>query len=118
MSFFMNAAHAAGDASGAAAAPAGGGMSTMLLFAVIFGLFYMLIIRPQQKRAKTHRNMISSIQQGDEVITNGGIIGKVVSLDENYISVEIAEHVTIRLQKSYVSASLPKGTAKAAEKSK
>ncbi len=116
MSFFINSAMAAD--SGAAAAAPGGGMGTMFLFAIIFLLFYMLIIRPQNKRAKTHKNMIGSLAVGDEVVTNGGIIGKIVKIDDSYLSIDIADNVVIRLQKSYIAASLPKGTTKAIETSK
>lgn len=115
MSFFINSAMAA-DAGGSAIA--GGGMGTMFLFAIIFLLFYMLIIRPQNKRAKTHKNMVDTLTVGDEVVTNGGIIGKIAKLDDTYLSVEIADKVVIRLQKSFISASLPKGTTKAIETSK
>ena len=112
----MNAAYAA-DGAAPAQAP-GGGMGTMFLFAVIFLLFYLLIIRPQNKRAKTHKTMIDSLAVGDEVVTNGGMIGKIVKLDDNYLSIEIADKVVIRLQKSYITSSLPKGTTKAIETSK
>ena len=112
MSFFISAAHAAEQTAGEAAAK-GGGLSTMLLFAVIFLLFYMLMIRPQNKRAKAHRTMVQGLNKGDEVITSGGILGTITSVDDDYLSVEIANNVPIRLQKACVTASLPKGTCKA-----
>lgn len=111
MSFFITAAHAAEQAD--AAAPKGGGLSTMLLFGVIFLLFYMLIIRPQNKRSKEHRTLVQNLSQGDEVITSGGILGTITSVTDDYLNVEIAENVTVRMQKSYVTASLPKGTCDA-----
>jgi preprotein translocase subunit YajC len=114
MNFLMNAAYAA-DQAASGFASKGSGMSTLLLFGGIFLLFYVLIIRPQNKRSKDHRKMISALSAGDEVITTGGILGKILSINDNYISVEIAPNMAVRLQKSYVTTSLPKGTYTAIE---
>jgi len=114
MSFFINAAYAVQEASQAASetvAPVkGSGLSTLFLFAVIFLLFYMLIIRPQHKRSKEHRNMVKNLGIGDEVITSGGILGKIVATDDSYFNIEIADNIVIKLQKTYITSSLPKGT--------
>lgn len=98
----------------AADAPAGGGLPGLDLFIIIaFALiFYFLIWRPQSKRAKEHRELISSLEKGDEVITNGGILGKIKKVEEQYLVVEVAENVELRLQKGAVTAALPKGTIK------
>lgn len=101
-------AHAAGAQPGAF-----GGMS--LLFPILLiGVMYFLMIRPQMKRAKEHKAMVEKLSRGDEVITNGGIAGTIVDLGDNFISVEIADNVRIRLQKGAVANVLPKGTLKSA----
>lgn len=109
MSFFISDAIAAG-----AAAPAGQseGTFSMIMIVAIFVLFYFMLIRPQNKRAKEHRELISNLKKGDEIITSGGILAKVVSLDEQYIKVSLAEGVEINLQRAAVSSVLPKGTLK------
>ena len=82
------------------------------MIAAIFVLFYFMLIRPQNKRAKEHRELVGKLKKGDEIITSGGILAKVSSLDEQYIKVSVAEGVEINLQRSAVSAVLPKGTIK------
>lgn len=76
----------------------------------MFVLFYLILWRPQSKRAKEHRELIAGISKGDEVMTSGGVMGKVTRLTDDYIAVEIAKGVEIKLQKSSVAAALPKGT--------
>ena len=78
-----------------------------------FGLiFYFLMWRPQSKRTKEHKNLVSGLSKGDEVITNGGIAGKISKVTDDFIRVEVAEGVEIKVQKIAISASLPKGTLK------
>lgn len=91
----------------------GSGMSSILLLVAFFAIFYFLLIRPQMKRNKDLRKMISELTKGDEVVTNGGIIGKIVRLGDNYTEVEIAEGVVIKVQKNAVAGVLPKGAVKA-----
>lgn len=79
---------------------------------VIFVLFYFMLIRPQMKRAKEQRNMLAAIQKGDEVVTTGGELGKVVKVSENYIGLEIADNVVVHVQKQAIQSLLPKGTIK------
>ncbi|TQV76836.1 preprotein translocase subunit YajC [Aliikangiella marina] len=104
--------------SNAMAAPAGGaaagsGMSTLIMM-VLFGVvFYFLLIRPQSKRAKEHKSMIESIQKGDEVVTSGGILGKVNKITDNFIVLTVANNVDMKFQKHSITATLPKGTIKA-----
>ncbi|MDF1678396.1 MAG: preprotein translocase subunit YajC [Legionellaceae bacterium] len=110
MSFFISDAMAdAADAAGAAA-PQGDGTFSLVMIGVIFVLFYFMLIRPQNKRAKEHRELINKIEKGDEIATASGILGRVVQLDEQYLKVAIAEGTEIMLQRSAVSAVLPKGT--------
>jgi len=76
----------------------------------MFVLFYFILWRPQSKRAKEHKELIGGISKGDEVMTSGGILGKVTSVTEDYMGMQIAEGVEIKVQKSSVAAALPKGT--------
>lgn len=78
----------------------GGGLMTFLPLILIFVVFYFLLIRPQQKKAKEHRNMVDNVRRGDEVVTGGGIVGKVTKVkDDNHIQIEIAEGVRINVVK-------------------
>lgn len=79
---------------------------------VIFILFWFMLIRPQMKQAKEQRNMIAALQKGDEVITAGGITGKITKVDESFIGLEIANGVVISVQKQSIQTLLPKGTIK------
>ncbi len=114
MSFFISDAFAE-------AAPAGQGgdpLSSLIFFGGFILIFYFILIRPQQKRAKEHRNLIAALSKGDEVVTNGGLLGKVTNVGDTYISVELADNVVVRLQKQAVASVLPKGSLKATEKEK
>lgn len=100
-------------AAGSGGAPAQGGSWTfILLMVVLFVGFYFLLIRPQQKRQKQHRQMVEQIGTGDEVVTTGGMLGKVTELGEQFIGIEIAKDVEIRVQKNAIGTVLPKGTIK------
>ena len=81
---------------------------------VIFVAFYFLLIRPQQKRQKAHTELVSALTTGDEVLTAGGVLGKVTAVSEHYATLEIADKVEIKIQRSTVSAVVPKGTIDAA----
>jgi preprotein translocase subunit YajC len=109
MSLLISEAHAQ-----AAAAPAGGGLGSMLILPVMLVVFYFLLIRPQQKRAKEHAKMLSELSTGAEVITAGGILGKVTEVADGFVTIEIADAVRIKVQKSQVSQLVPKGTYKSA----
>lgn len=109
MSLFISDAFAA-----AGAAPAGQGDSTfsLVMIAAIFVLFYFMLIRPQNKRAKEHRELISQIKKGDEIVTSGGLLAKVTEMGEQYIKVMVSSGVEISLQRNAISSVLPKGTLK------
>ncbi len=79
---------------------------------VMIPLFYFMLIRPQMKRSREHRDMLAKITKGDEVVTTGGLAGKVVNIGEAYITVEIADNVSIKVQKQAIASVLPKGTLK------
>lgn len=107
MSFFITDAMAAAPVQ-----PHGESTFSLIMIAAIFVLFYFMLIRPQNKRAKEHRGMVEQLKKGDEIVTSGGILAKVVSLDEQYMKVSLADGVEINIQRSAVSAVLPKGTLK------
>jgi preprotein translocase subunit YajC len=98
----------------AQAAPSGGdaGLMSFLPIILMFVLLYFLMIRPQMKRAKEQKAMIESLQKGDEVVTAGGIVGKITKLTDQYATVEIAPNTEIVVQRSAVQVPLPKGTLK------
>jgi preprotein translocase subunit YajC len=87
---------------------------TFLPLIILFVLFYFLLIRPQMKRAKEHRQMVEALAEGDEIVTNGGVAGRITALGDNFIDVEIADKVTVKVQRQSVSSVLPKGTLKEA----
>lgn len=82
---------------------------------IIFILFYFLLIRPQAKRAKEHKQMVSALDKGDEVVTNGGVLGKAVEVGENFITLEVAEGVQIKVQRNAIASLMPKGTLNSKE---
>ena len=84
----------------------------LLPLVLIFVVFYFLLIRPQAKRAKEHKAMVAALAVGDEVVTSGGILGKVTETGEQFLTVEIAEGVRVKVQRHTVGAILPKGTLK------
>jgi preprotein translocase subunit YajC len=98
-----------------AAAPAPQGGFGMLIFPIVLiAIMYFLMIRPQMKRQKEHVAMLGKLSAGDEVLTSGGVAGVVREIGENFVVVEVADNVRIRVQKSAISNVLPKGTLKAA----
>jgi preprotein translocase subunit YajC len=99
-------------AQSAGGAQQGGGIESMLLIVLMFGVLYFMMIRPQMKRAKEHKAMIEALQKGDEVVSGGGILGRVTKISEGYITLEVAQGVEMVLQRSAVQVVLPKGTIK------
>lgn len=94
----------------------GGTQSSLMSFApliLMFVVLYFIMIRPQMKRQKEHRNMLAAMAKGDEVVTNGGIVGKISKVGDAYLNIEIADNVEITVQKGSVTTILPKGTIKA-----
>ena len=108
MDFLISNAHAQG-----AAAPPGGGLLTFLPLVLMLVVFYFLMIRPQQKRVKEHREMVNALKKGDEVVTNGGLGGTISKVGEAYLTVRVADGVEVPVQKAAVAALLPSGTLKA-----
>ena len=107
LDFFIASAHAQD------AAPTGGLMSFLPLI-IIFVIFYFLLIRPQMKRAKEHRQLVAQLATGDEVVTNGGLLGKITDVGESFVTVELTENVRIKVQRHAIASVMPKGTFKSA----
>ncbi len=106
MGFFI------GDAWAQDGAAAGGGFVSLLPLILIFVVFYFLLLRPQIKRAKEHKKMVTSLSRGDEVVSNGGLLGRITRLDDQFVSLEVADGVVVRLQRTAVASMVPKGTIK------
>jgi len=87
-------------------------LMSFLPLVVIFVLFFFMIIRPQMKQAKVQRNMIAALQKGDEVVTTGGIVGKITKVTDAFVSLEIAIDTEINVQRQSIQSALPKGTIK------
>jgi preprotein translocase subunit YajC len=104
MEFFIQSAYAQG-------APAQGDSTSFIIMMVLmFAAFYFLLIRPQQKKQKAHTELVAGLQVGDEILTAGGILGKVAGVSEHYAIVKIGENTEIKIQKASVSMVVPKGT--------
>jgi preprotein translocase subunit YajC len=107
MNLFDTAAYAA-DAAGA---PGPGYMDLLLLVGFV-GIFYFLLWRPQSKRRKEHQQLMSGLSKGDEVVTAGGVVGRITKVEDDFVKVQVANDVELRIQKSAIGATLPKGTLK------
>ena len=105
MNFFISDAMAASPAQGDA-------LTSFLPLIVIFVIFYFLLIRPQSKKAKEQKLMIEALAKGDEVVTNGGVLGKIVKVGDNFIELEVATGLNLKVQRHAVSMLMPKGTIK------
>jgi preprotein translocase subunit YajC len=112
LDLLIPAAHAQ---AAAGAAPAQGGGLSMLIFPIVLIVaMYFMMIRPQMKRQKEHKSLLDKLSRGDEIITSGGIAGTVAEIGDNFVTVEIADGVKVRVQKAAVGNVLPKGTLKSA----
>ena len=107
MSLFIASAHAQ-----EAGAPPGGDMFQILFLVGLFVLFYFIAIRPQRKRQKEHQSLVSGLSKGDEIVMTSGLLGKITKVEEDYITVQAANNVELKYQRSSVHAVLPKGTIK------
>jgi preprotein translocase subunit YajC len=92
----------------------GGQYAPLVMMVVFIVIFYFLLIRPQQKKAKEHQAMLAKLAAGDEVVTGGGILGKVIEAGESFVIVEIADGVRIKVQRFQITQLVPKGTLKSA----
>lgn len=110
MGFFMTDALAETTGTSISSASQGGGYSQILILLGFVVIFYLLLWRPQAKRAKEHRQLMASLAIGDEVSTTGGIVGKIIALKDELVTLKIAENVEIKMQKASITSVLPKGT--------
>ena len=106
MSIFFENAWAQGGATG------GDSFLSFLPLIIIFVVFYFLLIRPQSKKQKEHQEMISSLEVGNEVVTAGGVLGKIKEINEQYVQLQLSENVIIKVQRHTIGALMPKGTIK------
>ncbi|MDD1784199.1 preprotein translocase subunit YajC [Enterovibrio sp. ZSDZ35] len=104
---FISQAHAAAEG-----APQGGGMQLFIMLGLFAVIFYFMIYRPQAKRVKEHKNLMASMGKGDEVLTNGGLVGKItkISEDNDFIVIALGANSEVTIKKDFVTAVLPKGT--------
>jgi preprotein translocase subunit YajC len=86
----------------------------VLMMVVFVAIFYFLLIRPQQKKAKDHQNVVSKLSAGDEVVTSGGILGRIVEVSDAFVTLEVADSVRLKIQKGQITSLMPKGTLKSA----
>ncbi len=105
LDFFINNAWAAPTQEQA-------GLASFLPLIVLFAVFYFFLIRPQLKQAKQHKQLVSELTKGDEIATNGGLLGKIKEVGDNFIVVEISKDTEVKIQKQAVSVVMPKGTLK------
>jgi|APLow6443716910_1056828.scaffolds.fasta_scaffold148887_1 preprotein translocase subunit YajC len=98
-----------GDAAGG-----GGGLMTILPLILMFGIFYVLLIRPQQKKAKEHKSFLDNLKRGDRVVTAGGLYGEITGMADETVTLEIADRIRVKVGRGYISAFASKESAKAA----
>ena len=106
MSFFIN------DALAQEGAQQAGTLELILPLLLMFGIFYFLLIRPQQKKAKEHKAMVEALNKGDEIITNGGMLAKITEVDENFLTCKVSDNVEVKIARHAVAQIMPKGTIK------
>jgi preprotein translocase subunit YajC len=106
VNFFIQDAMAQGAGGGGSPFPG------LIMLVVLFVVFYFMLIRPQQKRQKEHREMVEKLAKGDEVVTQGGVLGKVTDVGDSFVRVEIADGTEIRVQRVAIASLMPKGTIK------
>jgi preprotein translocase subunit YajC len=105
---FIASAHAEATESIGGAGSLGG----LPFLIIMFVLMYVLLIRPQQKRAKEHKALLAELKEKDEVVTNGGVLGKITTVDEAFVTLEIASNVVVKVQKQGINQKMPKGSVK------
>lgn len=110
MSFFISDAWAQAGPAGPGADGSPFGM--LLWFGIFIAVFYFMILRPQSKRAKEHKKMVESLAKGDEVITQGGMLGKITEVGESFVEIEAGDNVRLKVQRQAIASVMPKGTIK------
>ena len=112
MNLFETTAYAA-----EAGAPADAGWINLLFLGGFVLIFYFLLWRPQSKRRKEHQTLMSGLSKGDEVVTSGGVVGQINKVEDDFVKLQVAKNIELRVQKSAVGGTLPKGTLKALDES-
>lgn len=110
------AAQGAAPAGGSPAGCAGGGLSSFVPLILMFVIFYFMLIRPQQKKAKEHQNFLGGLKKGDQVVTRGGVVGRVTGVTDTMVTLEVQEKVRMRVLKSYIDGQHKDGTPAPADK--
>ncbi len=105
LDFFINNAWAADT-------PQQGGFLSLLPLFILIAVFWFFLVRPQMKQAKERKEMIRAMAKGDEVVTNGGLLGKVKEIGDNFIVLEVAKEIQVKVQRNSIAATMPKGTIK------
>ncbi|MEW5009439.1 MAG: preprotein translocase subunit YajC [Cycloclasticus sp.] len=118
LDFLISNAVAAEEVSTAAEEAGKAGFEGLLFPVALIAIFYFLLIRPQQKRTKDHKKMMSEAKKGDEIVTNGGLLGKITEVGDHFLSMDVANNVSVQVSKSSIASVMPKGTYKSAAKSK
>jgi len=118
LDFLISNAVAAEDVSTVVEEAAQPGFEGLLFPIALIAIFYFLLIRPQQKRTKEHKKIVSEAKKGDEIVTNGGLLGKITEVGDHFLSLEISNNVTIQVSKSSIASVMPKGTYKSTVKAK
>ena len=108
MNFFIS------DAWAQSAPGTGSQLAPLLMMVLFVGVFYFLLIRPQQRKSREHQAMVSKLATGDEVVTTGGLLGRVTEVGETFVTLEIADGVRVKIQRFQISGLMPKGTLKSA----
>jgi len=108
MDWFIQSAWAQAEGQG------GSPLLQLLPLVLIFAVFYFLLIRPQNKRQKEHKELVANLAVGDEVVTGGGVLGKVTEAKEQFVHVQVADGVVLKVQRHTIAAVMPKGTVKSA----
>ena len=116
--FFSEIAHAMGSAAGGSGGQPGNPLMSILPLVLMFVVFYFLLIRPQQKKQKEHRNTLASLKVGDRVLTGGGLYGTITKIKEDVLTIEIAENVRIKVNRSYVAGMANTGAQQPADEKK
>jgi preprotein translocase subunit YajC len=106
MGFFIS------DAMAAAPQGQGDALTSLLPLVFIFIVFYFLLIRPQSKKAKEHKQMVEALAKGDEIVTNGGLLGRITKVGDNFVELEVADGVIVKVQRQAAASLMPKGTIK------
>ncbi|KXJ47371.1 MAG: preprotein translocase subunit YajC [Cycloclasticus sp.] len=118
LDFLIPNAMAADEAVTATQAMGAAGFEGLLFPVALIIIFYFLLIRPQQKRNKEHKELVAGSKKGDEIVTNGGLLGKITDVDDSFITLEIGPNMSVQVMKSSISSVMPKGTYAAAGKAK